>query len=434
MTKNFIEELRWRGMLHDMMPGTEEQLQKEITSAYIGFDPTASSLHIGNLATIMLLKHFQLCGHKPFALVGGATGMVGDPSGKAAERAFLSEETLRYNESCIKKQLEKFLDFDCGDNSAQIVNNYDWFKNIGFLEFLREAGKYITVNYMSAKDSVKKRLETGISFTEFSYQLLQGFDFYWLFKHHDVRLQMGGSDQWGNITTGTELIRRKENNNDETAEYRAFALTTPLVTKSDGTKFGKSESGNVWLDSSKTSPFQFYQFWLNCADADCSRLLRVFTLYTKDEIEAFEAEHAQAPHLRVMQKALAKDVTIRVHSLSEYEMAVAASEVLFGKGTLETLQNMDMLTFEAVFDGVPQSVISATALAECTNVTDLVSVVTNNEIYASKGEARRAIQGNAVSINKTKVADPNAQPAFELLQNKFLLVSKGKKNHLIVVE
>lgn len=434
MTKNFIEELRWRGMLHDMMPGTEEQLQKEITSAYIGFDPTASSLHIGNLATIMLLKHFQLCGHKPFALVGGATGMVGDPSGKAAERAFLSEETLRYNESCIKKQLEKFLDFDCGENAAQIVNNYDWFKNIGFLEFLREAGKYITVNYMSAKDSVKKRLETGISFTEFSYQLLQGFDFYWLFKHHDVRLQMGGSDQWGNITTGTELIRRKENNNDETAEYRAFALTTPLVTKSDGTKFGKSESGNVWLDSSKTSPFQFYQFWLNCADADCSRLLRVFTLYTKDEIEAFEAEHAQAPHLRVMQKALAKDVTIRVHSLPEYEMAVAASEVLFGKGTLETLQSMDMATFEAVFDGVPQSSISADTLSECANVTDLLSVTTNNEIYASKGEARRAIQGNAVSINKTKVSDPNAQPTFELLQNKFLLVSKGKKNHLIVVE
>ena len=434
MTKNFIEELRWRGMLHDMMPGTEEQLQKETTSAYIGFDPTASSLHIGNLATIMLLKHFQLCGHKPFALVGGATGMVGDPSGKAAERAFLSEETLRYNESCIKKQLEKFLDFDCGENSAQIVNNYDWFKNIGFLEFLREAGKYITVNYMSAKDSVKKRLETGISFTEFSYQLLQGYDFYWLFKHNNVRLQMGGSDQWGNITTGTELIRRKENNNDETAEYRAFALTTPLVTKSDGTKFGKSESGNVWLDPTKTSPFQFYQFWLNCADADCPRLLRVFTLYTKEEIEALETEHAQTPHLRVMQQALAKDVTIRVHSQQDFDMAVVASEVLFGKGTLETLKSMDIATFEAVFEGVPQSKITADALKRCTNITDLVSTVTNNEIYASKGEARRAIQGNAVSINKIKAADPNALPAFELLQNKFILVSKGKKNHLIVVE
>lgn len=434
MTKNFIEELRWRGMLHDMMPGTEEQLQKETTSAYIGFDPTASSLHIGNLATIMLLKHFQLCGHKPFALVGGATGMVGDPSGKAAERAFLSEETLRYNESCIKKQLEKFLDFDCGENSAQIVNNYDWFKNIGFLEFLREAGKYITVNYMSAKDSVKKRLETGISFTEFSYQLLQGYDFYWLFKHKNVRLQMGGSDQWGNITTGTELIRRKENNNDETAEYRAFALTTPLVTKSDGTKFGKSESGNVWLDPTKTSPFQFYQFWLNCADADCPRLLRVFTLYTKEEIEALETEHAQTPHLRVMQQALAKDVTIRVHSQQDFDMAVVASEVLFGKGTLETLKSMDIATFESVFEGVPQSKITADALNRCTNITDLVSTITNNEIYASKGEARRAIQGNAVSINKIKAADPNALPAFELLQNKFILVSKGKKNHLIVVE
>lgn len=434
MTKNFIEELRWRGMLHDMMPGTEEQLQKEITAAYIGFDPTASSLHIGNLATIMLLKHFQLSGHKPFALVGGATGMVGDPSGKAAERAFLSEETLRYNESCIKKQLEKFLDFDCGDNSAQIVNNYDWFKNIGFLEFLREAGKYITVNYMSAKDSVKKRLETGISFTEFSYQLLQGYDFYWLFKNHNVRLQMGGSDQWGNITTGTELIRRKENNNDETAEYRAFALTTPLVTKSDGTKFGKSESGNVWLDPTKTSPFQFYQFWLNCTDADCPRLLRVFTLYSKEEIEALEAEHTEAPHLRTMQKALAKDVTIRVHSQQDFDMAVAASEVLFGKGTLDTLKSMDMATFEAVFDGVPQSTISHNALSTCANITDLVSVTTNNEIYPSKGEARRAIQGNAVSINKTKVSDPNATPDFELLQNKFLLISKGKKNHLIVVQ
>lgn len=433
MQKNFIEELRWRGMLHDMMPGTEEQLQKGITSAYIGFDPTASSLHIGNLATVMLLKHFQLCGHKPFALVGGATGMVGDPSGKAAERAFLSEETLRHNESCIKKQLEQFLDFDCGDNSAQIVNNYDWFKGIGFLEFLREAGKYITVNYMSAKDSVKKRLETGISFTEFSYQLLQGYDFYWLYKNKNVRLQMGGSDQWGNITTGTELIRRKENNNDETAEHRAFALTTPLVTKADGTKFGKSESGNVWLDASMTSPFQFYQFWLNCADADCPRLLRVFTLYSKDEIEALEAQHAEAPHLRVMQKALAKDVTIRVHSQHDYDMAIAASEVLFGKGTLETLQSMNTATFESVFEGVPQSHISSEALAACATVADLLSVVTANEIYPSKSEARRAIQGNAVSINKTKITDANAQPDFELLQNKYLLISKGKKNHLIVV-
>ena len=433
MSKNFIDELRWRGMLHDMMPGTEEQLQKEITSAYIGFDPTASSLHIGNLATIMLLKHFQLCGHKPFALVGGATGMVGDPSGKSAERAFLSEETLRYNESCIKKQLEQFLDFDCGDNSAEIVNNYDWFKGIGFLEFLREAGKYITVNYMSAKDSVKKRLETGISFTEFSYQLLQGYDFYWLYKNKNVRLQMGGSDQWGNITTGTELIRRKENNNDETAEHRAFALTTPLVTKSDGTKFGKSESGNVWLDPSMTSPFQFYQFLLNCTDADCPRLLRVFTLYSKEEIETLESQHAEAPHLRIMQKALAKDVTVRVHSPHDYEMAIAASEVLYGKGTLETLQSMDKTTFESIFEGVPQSIISREDLLACATVADLLSVATANEIYPSKSEARRAIQGNAVSINKTKITDANKKPEFNMLQNQYLLVSKGKKNHLIVV-
>ncbi|NBB23212.1 tyrosine--tRNA ligase [Runella sp. CRIBMP] len=434
MQKNFIEELRWRGMLNDMMPGTEEQLQKEITAAYIGFDPTASSLHIGNLATIMLLKHFQLCGHKPYALVGGATGMVGDPSGKAAERSFLSEETLRYNESCIKKQLEKFLDFDGGPNSAEIVNNYDWFKGISFLDFLREAGKYITVNYMSAKDSVKKRLETGISFTEFSYQLLQGYDFYWLYKNKHVRLQMGGSDQWGNITTGTELIRRKESNNDETSEHRAFALTTPLVTKADGTKFGKSEGGNVWLDASMTSPFQFYQFWINCTDADCPRLLRVFTLYSKEEIETFEQQHAEAPHLRIMQKALAKDVTIRVHSQHDYEMAIAASEVLYGKGTLETLQRMDAATFTSVFEGVPQTIIKRSELENCASVTDLLSTTTHNEIYPSKSEARRAIQGNAVGINKTKVTDANAQPNFVLLQDKYLLVSKGKKNHLILVE
>ena len=420
-------------MLHDMMPGTEAQLEKEMTAAYIGFDPTAASLHIGNLATIMLLKHLQLAGHKPFALVGGATGMVGDPSGKAAERAFLSEETLRLNEQGIKAQLERFLDFDCGQNSAEIVNNYDWFKGIGFLEFLREAGKFITVNYMSAKDSVKKRLETGISFTEFSYQLLQGYDFYWLYKNKNVRLQMGGSDQWGNITTGTELIRRKENNNDEAAEYRAFALTTPLVTKADGTKFGKSEKGNVWLDPNMTSPYQFYQFWLNCADEDSGRFLRVFTLFSKTEIEEIEAQHAQNPHLRLAQKALAKDVTTRVHSAEAYEMAVAASEVLFGKGTLDTLKNMDSSTFEAVFEGVPQTKISQTAFEECASVADLLSVITNNEIYPSKSEARRAIQGNGVSINKIKITDANAKPDFELLQGRYLLVGKGKKNHLVEV-
>ena len=430
---NFIEELRWRGMIQDMMPGTEAQLNQEMTAAYVGFDPTAASLHIGNLATIMLLKHLQLCGHKPIALVGGATGMVGDPSGKAAERSFLSEETLRYNEACIKAQLEKFLDFDCGQNSAEIVNNYDWFGKMGFLEFLREAGKYLTVNYMSAKDSVKKRLETGISFTEFSYQLLQGYDFYWLYKNKNVRLQMGGSDQWGNITTGTELIRRKENNNDEGAEYRAFALTTPLITKADGTKFGKSETGNVWLDAGMTSPYSFYQFWINCPDEDCPRLLRVFTLLNKQEIESIESEHQTAPHLRLMQKVLAKEVTTRVHSEAAYLQAIAASEVLFGKGTIDTLLAMDEATFLAVFEGVPQTKVTKADWGQCTNIADLISVVTFNEIYPSKGEAKRAIQGNGVSVNKSKITDGNVKPEFDLLLGKYILVGKGKKNHLIEI-
>ena len=431
---NFIEELRWRGMLHDMIPGLEAQLLKEPTAAYIGFDPTAASLHIGNLATIMLLKQFQLAGHKPFALVGGATGMIGDPSGKAAEREFLSEETLRYNQNCIGKQLAKFLDFDCGDTSAELVNNYDWFKDFSFLGFLREAGKFLTVNYMMSKDSVKTRLETGISFTEFSYQLLQGYDFYWLYKNKNVRLQMGGSDQWGNITTGTEIIRRKENEDESDDKGRAFALTTPLVTKADGTKFGKSESGNVWLDPAMTSPYQFYQFWINTNDADCPRLLRVFTLFNQQEIEQIEADHAQNPHLRIMQKALAKEVTCRVHSENDYEMAIKASEILFGKGTLETLKSLDEATFIAVFEGVPQTIISKQNLADCPSLTDLISTTTNLEIYPSKTEARKAIQANALSINKVKYADPATTSNFELLNDKFLLVGKGKKNHLIVVE
>src|SRR5690554_5037642 len=320
--KDFIGELKWRGMIHDMIPGTEEQLRKEMTTAYIGFDPTASSLHIGNLATIMLLKHFQLAGHKPIALVGGATGMIGDPTGKSEERNLLDEEVLRKNQEGIRNQLKKFLDFDAGDNAAELVNNYDWIKEFSFLEFLREAGKHITVNYMMAKDSVKKRLETGLSFTEFSYQLLQGYDYYWLYKHKNVKLQMGGSDQWGNITTGTEFIRRK-------AGGEAYALTTPLVTKADGSKFGKSESGNVWLDPEMTSPYKFYQFWLNVSDEDVSRLIRVFSLLSREEIEALEKEHQAAPHLRVMQKALAKDITIRVHSEEDYKMSVKASEILF---------------------------------------------------------------------------------------------------------
>ena len=427
---NFIEELRWRGMLHDAMPGTEEQLQKEMTAGYIGFDPTAASLHIGNLATIMLLVHFQRAGHKPFALVGGATGMIGDPSFKAAERQFLSEETLRFNQEGIKAQLEKFLEFGDAPNAAEIVNNYDWFKGISFLEFLREAGKHLSVNYMMAKDSVKKRLETGISFTEFSYQLLQGYDFYWLYKNKGIRLQMGGSDQWGNITTGTELIRRKEGRAEGETSL-AFALTTPLVTKADGTKFGKSESGNVWLDASMTSPYQFYQFWLNAADDDCPRLIRVFTLLAKEEIEALERQHAEAPHLRVLQKAIARDVTIRVHGQQGYDLAVKASEVLFGKATVDTLKTIEEHEFEVIFEGVPTTEISADELDACADIVDLLAVATRGEVYSSKGEARRAVTQNAVSVNKTKVTVVTPLASLEWLQNRYLLVGKGKKNHLI---
>jgi tyrosyl-tRNA synthetase len=457
---NFIEELRWRGMLQDAMPGTEEQLNKEMTAGYIGFDPTAKSLHIGNLATIMLLKHFQLAGHKPFALVGGATGMVGDPSGKSAERQFLSEETLKANQDGIRNQLVKFLDFDCGGNSAEMVNNYDWFKEIGFLEFLREVGKYLTVNYMMSKDSVKNRLTTGISFTEFSYQLLQGYDFYWLYKNKNVRLQMGGSDQWGNITTGTELIRRKEATvdtatvdiaameiatvdtaaivgevEDENVTPKAFALTTPLMTKADGQKMGKTAGGEtIWLDANLTSPYQFYQFWLGQDDRDVPKLLRVFTLFSKEEIESIEAQHTEAPHLRIAQKALAKDVTSRVHGEVQYDLAVKASDVLFGKGTLETLQSLDEATFTSIFEGVPQTEISQEAWADCASVLDLISVLTNNEVYPSKGEARRAMQGNAVSINKVKITDEKLSVSeLQLLQGKYLLVGKGKKNHIVKI-
>ncbi len=422
---DFIEELKWRGMLHDMMPGTEEQLKKEMTAAYIGFDPTASSLHIGNLATLMLLVHLQRAGHKPYALVGGATGMVGDPSGKSEERKLLDEETLRHNQACVKAQLEKFLDFSGVKNAAVMVNNYDWFKNFGFLEFLRDAGKHITVNYMMAKDSVKNRLETGLSFTEFSYQLLQGYDFYHLYSHHNVKLQMGGSDQWGNITTGTEFIRRK-------AGGEAYALTAPLVTKADGTKFGKSEGGNIWLDPEMTSPYKFYQFWLNCSDEDSHRLIRVFTLLGKEEIEALEKEHAAAPHLRLLQQAIAKDVTIRVHSEADYEMAVKASMILFGKDATSALEEIDERTLLQVFEGVPMVEISRAALQASESVTDLLSTETNNEIFTSKGEARKMIQGGGVSINKVKVADPAERPNYKLLKDKYLLAQKGKKNYYLI--
>lgn len=426
--KNFVEELRWRGMLHDIMPGTEEQLQKEPTGGYIGFDPTADSLHIGHLAQIMTLVHFQQCGHKPFALVGGATGMVGDPSGKSAERNLLSEEVLQHNVTCVKNQLEKFLDFGSGALGAEMVNNYDWFKDFRFLDFIRDVGKHITINYMMAKDSVKNRLETGLSFTEFSYQLVQGYDFYYLYTHKNCKLQMGGSDQWGNIVTGTELIRRKSNGD-------AFALTTPLIKKADGTKFGKTEGGNVWLDPKKTSPYEFYQFWLNTSDEDAVNYIKIFTLKSREDIESLIRIHQEAPHKRELQHALAKDITIRVHSQAYYEQAVKASGILFGNSTTEDLESLDEETLLAIMDGVPKATISKQAWEQQPGVVDLLSEITGNLIFASKGEARKMIQGGGVSLNKVKVADATQKAEQALLHNKYLLAQKGKKNYyLIIVE
>ena len=421
---DFIAELKWRGMIYDQTPGTEEQLKKEMTSAYIGFDPTAPSLHIGNLATVMLLKQIQLAGHKPYILVGGATGMIGDPSGKSEERKLVDEEVLRFNQEKVRQQLSRFLDFDCGANSAEVVNNYDWFKDIGFLEFLRDAGKHISVNYMMAKESVKNRLETGISFTEFSYQLLQAYDFYQLFVQHGVKLQMGGSDQWGNITTGTELIRRK-------AGGEAYALTTPLVTRSDGKKFGKTEEGNVWLDPEMTSPYKFYQFWLNCSDADSTNLIRVFTLLGEKEIKDLEKEHQHAPNLRPLQKAMATEITSRVHGENELQMAIKASSILFGKSTTEDLASLDEKTLLAVFEGVPQVTVPRDKL-DGPEALDLLTELTQGEIFSSKGEARRMIQGGGVSINKEKVASAEDKLDLQLLQGKYLLVQKGKKNYYLV--
>jgi tyrosyl-tRNA synthetase len=422
---NFIEELQWRGMIHDIMPGTEEQLQKEITSGYIGFDPTSDSLHVGSLAQIMTLLHFQRAGHKPFALVGGATGMVGDPSGKSQERNLLSTDVLNFNLAGIKKQLEQFLDFNCGANSAEIVNNYDWFKEFNFLDFIRDVGKHITVNYMLAKDSVQKRLESGMSFTEFSYQLVQGYDFYWLYTNKNCMLQMGGSDQWGNIVTGTELVRRKAGGN-------AFALTTQLISKADGTKFGKTESGNIWLDRSKTSPYKFYQFWLNCSDEDAKKYIRIFTLLTKEEVEALEQEHSQAPHLRILQKALAKDVTIRVHSEEDYQAAIEASEILFGKGTSESLAKMDEETFLSVFEGVPQFNISKIELEAGINISELLAVKT--QVFPSKGDFRRTVTGGGVYLNKELMSNPDAliNPS-HLINQKYILAQKGKKNYFLII-
>lgn len=423
--KNFVEELRWRGMLQDIMPGTEELLTKEMVTGYIGFDPTSDSLGVGNLVQIMTLLHFQQCGHKPVALVGGATGMVGDPSGKSAERNLLNEETLNFNLAAQKIQLEKFLDFGSGANAAVIVNNYDWLKEYKFLEFIRDIGKHITISYMMSKDSVQSRLESGMSFTEFSYQLVQGYDFYFLWKHHNVKIQMGGSDQWGNIVTGTELIRRKDGG-------EAFALTTPLIKKADGTKFGKTESGNVWLDPKKTSPYKFYQFWLNASDEDVKKYIRIFTLMTRDEIESMEKEHDAAPHLRILQKALAKDITTRVHSSTGYETAAEASEILFGKGTSEALNKLSEEDLLSVFEGVPQVEVEKARLDEGINMVEFLS--DTSKIFPSRGEAKKMLQGGGVAVNKTKIDDLNRSlTSSDLLKGKYILIQKGKKNYYLVL-
>ena len=422
--KNFVEELRWRGMLQEIMPGTEELLQKEMVKGYIGFDPTSDSLGVGNLVQIMTLLHFQRCGHKPVALVGGATGMVGDPSGKSAERNLLNEETLQHNLACQQKQLEKFLDFKTGSNAAELVNNYDWLKDFKFLDFIRDVGKHITVSYMMAKDSVQSRLESGMSFTEFSYQLVQGYDFYFLWKNHGIKLQMGGSDQWGNIVTGTELIRRKSGG-------EAFAMTTPLIKKADGTKFGKTESGNVWLDPKKTSPYKFYQFWLNASDEDVKKYIRIFTLLSREEIEAMEKEHEAAPHLRLLQKTLAKDITIRVHSERDYEAAVEASEILFGKGTAEALAKLSEEDLLGVFEGVPQVEVEKAKLAAGINIVEFISDTT--AIFPSRGEAKKMLQGGGVAVNKSKVEDLNRNVSgTDLLREKYILIQKGKKNYFLI--
>lgn len=427
---NFVEELKWRGMVHDMMPGTEEQLQKEMTTAYVGIDPTADSLHIGHLVSVMILRHFQRCGHKPIALIGGATGMIGDPSGKSAERNLLTEETLRHNQACIKAQLAKFLDFDSdAPNAAELVNNYDWMKSFGFLDFAREIGKHITVNYMMAKDSVKRRLNgearDGLSFTEFTYQLLQGYDFLHLYETKNCKLQMGGSDQWGNITTGTELIRRK-NGGD------AFALTCPLITKADGGKFGKTESGNIWLDPRYTSPYKFYQFWLNVSDDDAAKYIKIFTFISKEEIEALVAEHQAAPHLRVLQKRLAEEVTCMVHSRADYEAAVEASGILFGNNAAETLHKIDEDTLLAVFEGVPQFEVSKSLLEEGVKAVDLFAE--HAAVFASKGEMRKLVQGGGVSVNKEKLAAfDKVLTTGDLLNGKYILVQRGKKNYYLVI-
>ncbi|WKZ75553.1 MAG: tyrosine--tRNA ligase [Vicingaceae bacterium] len=423
---NFIEELKWRGMLHDVMPGTEALLSKEMVSGYIGFDPTADSLGVGNLVQVMTLLHFQRAGHKPIALVGGATGMVGDPSGKSAERNLLDENILQHNLTCQQKQLEQFLDFHCGNNSAEIVNNYEWFKNISFLEFIRDVGKHITVNYMMAKDSVKRRISgeerEGMSFTEFTYQLVQGYDFYHLWKHKGVKLQMGGSDQWGNITTGTELIRRKESG-------EAFALTTPLIKKADGTKFGKTEKGNVWLDANKTSPYKFYQFWLNSSDADVENYIRIFSVKTKEEIEHLENEHKKAPNLRMLQKALAEEITQRVHSADALKRAQITSEILFGN-SFEEFKKLTPEEIEGAFD--EEDIFSFPKECLRNGINGVILLAEKATVFPSKSEARKLIQGNGVSINKEKIHLEKNIFESDLLNSKYLLVQKGKKNYYLL--
>ena len=419
---NFVEELRWRGLLFDIMPETETHLLEHATTGYIGFDPTADSLHIGSLVQIMTLVHLQRCGHKPFALVGGATGMVGDPSGKSKERNLLDEITLNKNLAAVETQLKKFLDFENGDNAAVLVNNYDWFKEISFLEFIRNAGKHMSINYMMAKDSVKSRLETGLSFTEFSYQIVQAYDFYWLWKNKNCKVQLGGSDQWGNIVSGTELIRRKE-------DGKAFAVTTPLIKKADGGKFGKTESGNVWLDKKKTSAYKFYQFWLNSSDEDAIHYIKVFTLLSQEEIVLLIKKHQQEPHLRLLQKTIANEITIRVHSKKDLDMAVLASKILFGRSTSDDLKTLDVETFLSVFEGVPQFKLSKEDLK--LGILDIMAEKT--KIFSSKGEARRMVKSNAVSINKEKITDEFSLSKNNLVSKKYILVHKGKKNYFLII-
>ncbi|WP_282637524.1 tyrosine--tRNA ligase [Sphingobacterium thalpophilum] len=424
---SFVEELRWRGMLQDIMPGTEDLLNKEKVAGYIGFDPTGDSLHVGHLTQIMTLIHFQNAGHKPVALVGGATGMIGDPSFKSAERNLLDEATLQHNVACLKKQLGKFLEFGEGENDAKMVNNYDWFKDFKFLDFIRDIGKMITVNYMMAKDSVKKRLEgdNGLSFTEFTYQLIQGYDFYYLWKHHNCKVQMGGSDQWGNIVTGSEMIRRQD-------QGTAYAITTQLIKKADGQKFGKTESGAVWLDPKKTSPYKYYQFWLNTSDDDAKNWIKIFTLKTQQEIEAIIAEHDAAPHLRIVQKALAKDITIRTHSEEAYETAIKTSEFLFGNGSLDFLNNLDHEAVLEVFEGIPQFSVPRNELTTGMNILDLLAVHT--QVFPSKGEARKMLQGGGVSINRQKATDTEQVISeTHLVNNRYIIAQRGKKNYYLII-